>query len=207
MDGEIAALIRIQDYPIRGLFTVFFYSSLEGLLCPDCRGEESDLVGRKRSEAIQSVVLQSAQKGRIRGDVMNADAGVFVLTEANKLVPLQTTSFASENDFQALLAEFPALLAGDQIDTANPRRFLLIDREQPIACEPGGSARWALDHLFIDQDGVPTLAEVKRGDDTRDQARSSGADAGVCGKCDPALARLEAPGAFRCPLRRKRRNR
>jgi hypothetical protein len=65
----------------------------------------------------------------------------------------------------ALLAEFPALLAGDQIDSANPRRFLLIDREQPIACEPGGSARWA--HLFIDQDGVPTLVEVKRGDDTR----------------------------------------
>src|ERR1700743_915347 len=98
---------------------------------------------------------------------MTSGAGVFVLTEANKLVPLQTASFASENDFQALLAAFPALLAGDQIDTANPRRFLLIDREQPIASEPDGSARWALDHLFIDQDGMPTLVEVKRGDDTR----------------------------------------
>jgi hypothetical protein len=98
---------------------------------------------------------------------MTVGAGVFVLTKANKLVPLQAASFASENDFQVLLSDFPALLAGDQIDTADPRRFLLIDREQPIACEPGGAARWALDHLFIDQDGVPTLVEVKRSSDTR----------------------------------------
>jgi|SRR5579872_2595824 len=28
-------------------------------------------------------------------------------------------------------------------------------------------ALWSLDHLFIDQDGIPTLVEVKRGTDTR----------------------------------------
>jgi hypothetical protein len=33
--------------------------------------------------------------------------------------------------------------------------------------EEGGAGRWALDHLFLDQDGVPTLVEVKRGADTR----------------------------------------
>ena len=27
--------------------------------------------------------------------------------------------------------------------------------------------RWSLDHLFLDQDGIPTLVEVKRGTDTR----------------------------------------
>jgi hypothetical protein len=27
--------------------------------------------------------------------------------------------------------------------------------------------RWSLDHLFVDQDGIPTLVEVKRGADTR----------------------------------------
>jgi hypothetical protein len=98
---------------------------------------------------------------------MNAGTGVFVLTEANALVPMQAASFASEDDFQKLLASFPALLAGDQMDSANPRRFMLVDREQPIACEPGGAGRWSLDHLFLDQDGVPTLVEVKRGTDTR----------------------------------------
>jgi hypothetical protein len=48
------------------------------------------------------------------------------LTEANALVPMQAASFASEDDFQKLLASFPALLAGDQIDSANPRRFMLV---------------------------------------------------------------------------------
>jgi len=66
-----------------------------------------------------------------------------------------------------LLARFPALLAGDQMNSASPSRFLLIDREQPIASEPGGPERWSLDHLFLDQDGMPTLVEVKRSTDTR----------------------------------------
>lgn len=30
-----------------------------------------------------------------------------------------------------------------------------------------GGNRWSLDHLFLDQDAVPTLVEVKRSDDTR----------------------------------------
>jgi hypothetical protein len=38
---------------------------------------------------------------------MNTGAGVFVLTEANKLVALQAASFATENDFQVLLAKLP----------------------------------------------------------------------------------------------------
>lgn len=31
----------------------------------------------------------------------------------------------------------------------------------------GAAACWSLDHLFLDQDGVPTLAEVKSASDTR----------------------------------------
>ena len=98
---------------------------------------------------------------------MGANAGVFVLTDKTSLVPMQIANFASEDDFQDLLARFPALLAGDQIDAANPRRFVLIDREYPIGSEAGESARWSLDHLFLDQDAVPTLVEVKRSTDTR----------------------------------------
>lgn len=36
-----------------------------------------------------------------------------------------------------------------------------------IASEEGGGTRWSVDHLFLDQDGVPTLVEVKRSTDTR----------------------------------------
>ena len=94
-------------------------------------------------------------------------AGVFVLRDPATLVPMQAASFASEDDFQRLLAAFPALLGGDQIDTDTPRRFVLVSREQAIGAEEGGPGRWSLDHLFLDQEGVPTLVEVKRGTDTR----------------------------------------
>lgn len=98
---------------------------------------------------------------------MNTGTGVFVLRDEATLVPMRVASFATEDDFQRLLASFPELLAGDQIDSEVPRRFMLVAREQGIAAEDGGSDRWSLDHLFLDQDGVPTLVEVKRGTDTR----------------------------------------
>ena len=59
------------------------------------------------------------------------------------------------------------LLAGEQIDSENPRRWLLITREMSVPDEEDGTARWSLDHLFLDQDAVPTLVEVKRSTDTR----------------------------------------
>src|SRR5215213_4109348 len=92
--------------------------------------------------------------------------GVFVLTDSQTLVPMQPASFPAETDFQELLARFPELLSGGQ-DGDPPRRWLLLKREMPIPAEEGGGSRWSLDHLFIDQYGVPTLVEVKRQSDTR----------------------------------------
>jgi hypothetical protein len=94
-------------------------------------------------------------------------AGVFVLTEGGSLIPMKQAAFATEDDFQRLLASYPELLVGDQIDSRSPRRFILISREQEIADQEGGPGRWSIDHLFLDQDGVPTLVEVKRSSDTR----------------------------------------
>jgi len=82
-------------------------------------------------------------------------------------VPLEVGHFVSEDDFQVLLAKFPALLAGDQIDPSNPRRWVLVRREAAIPSEENSGGRWSLDHLFLDQDGVPMLVEVKRQTDTR----------------------------------------
>src|SRR6185436_6507166 len=33
--------------------------------------------------------------------------------------------------------------------------------------DASGTGRWSVDHLFLDQAGVPTLVEVKRSTDTR----------------------------------------
>jgi hypothetical protein len=36
-----------------------------------------------------------------------------------------------------------------------------------VPSETEGGRRWSLDHLFLDQDGIPTLVEVKRSSDSR----------------------------------------
>ncbi len=74
--------------------------------------------------------------------------------------------YEAEAVLQRLLADYPNLLAGDQDDEPR-RRWLLVQRELGIAGEEDGSDRWSIDHLFLDQDGVPTLVEVKRSSDTR----------------------------------------
>jgi len=75
--------------------------------------------------------------------------------------------YDSEPVLQKLLAEYPHLLAGGQIDEERPRRWLLIGQEMGIPWEEGGGNQLSLDHLFLDQDGIPTLVEVKRSSDTR----------------------------------------
>ena len=55
-----------------------------------------------------------------------------------------------------LLSKYPALLVGDQIDAASPRKLLLVEPEIGVRSEEDGGGRWALDHLFLDQDSVPT---------------------------------------------------
>uniref|UniRef100_A0A7C3A9T1 DUF4268 domain-containing protein n=2 Tax=Thermorudis TaxID=1649508 RepID=A0A7C3A9T1_9BACT len=79
---------------------------------------------------------------------------------------MSETLYDSEPTLQGLLADYPELLAGDQIDPVQPRRWLLVDREQGVPEQRGSSDRWSVDHLFLDQDGVPTLVEVKRSTNT-----------------------------------------
>ena len=78
---------------------------------------------------------------------------------------LNETPFPTEDELQALIAEHPQLLDGAQIRPGDARRWILVTREKGIAPSAGEAARWAVDHLIIDQDAVPTLAEVKRGSD------------------------------------------
>jgi hypothetical protein len=81
------------------------------------------------------------------------------------LVPADERPYDTESVLQQLLENYPDLLAGEQIDSEIPRRWLLIAREVPIRGDDGAAGR--LDHLFIDQEGIPTFVEVKRSDDTR----------------------------------------
>ena len=88
---------------------------------------------------------------------------IYVTTAQGGVEPLEETAFAAEGELQRLIAEYPELLDGEQMRPGDPRRWLLVSREKGIAEAAGRGARWALDHLLIDQDARPTLAEVKRG--------------------------------------------
>lgn len=94
-------------------------------------------------------------------------SGVYLIQQNDKLVELVQEDYDSEDLLQRLLANYPNLLAGDQINRNVPRRWLLVKREAPIADSAQSTGRWSVDHLFLDQDGVPTLVEVKRSSDTR----------------------------------------
>jgi hypothetical protein len=62
---------------------------------------------------------------------------------------MTNTPYASGNLLQTLLADFPDLIAGSQIDPDSPRRLILVDREVGIPDTEGGHERWSLDHLTL----------------------------------------------------------
>lgn len=98
--------------------------------------------------------------------VLNSD-GMFHIDESNRLLAMHLTPYKAEEVLQELLATHPDLLAGGQMTPGDPRRWLLIRREAGVPDRDGGGERWSLDHLFVDQDGIPTLVEVKRASDSR----------------------------------------
>lgn len=94
---------------------------------------------------------------------------VHIITDTGELVPMAPSDFENEDALQKLLADHPELIPGELVDSTSPRRWLLVTREAGIALatDEWGGNRWSLDHLMLDQDGVPTLVEVKRSRDTR----------------------------------------
>lgn len=88
--------------------------------------------------------------------------GIFLRRDGT-LIEMSEQQYATEADLQDLLGAHPDLLTAD----GEHHRWLLVSQEFGIASEPGGAGRWSLDHLFLDEEGVPTLVEVKRSTDTR----------------------------------------
>jgi hypothetical protein len=95
------------------------------------------------------------------------DGSIFIVQPDNSLVKVNRTPYNSEALLQGLLSDYPDLLAGDQMNTANPRRWLLVSPELSLGTEADGTGGWWIDHLFLDQDAIPTIVEVKRSTDSR----------------------------------------
>lgn len=88
---------------------------------------------------------------------------IYLIDHNRELRTMSESQFSEEDIFQAMLEAHPELL----ITGGDPPRWLLITREMPVADTDSGADRWYLDHLFLDQFGIPTLVEVKRSTDTR----------------------------------------
>jgi hypothetical protein len=87
---------------------------------------------------------------------------IYVVGEDGRVVSsIPRIPYQLEGHLQDLVAKNPDLLPGDQIDPERPRRWRLIKREARVG-EALGESRWSLDHLFVDQDAIPTLVEAKR---------------------------------------------
>jgi hypothetical protein len=94
--------------------------------------------------------------------------GIYLIQPDGQLVEMSEQPYDSEALLQKLLADYPHLLAGDQMNSTEPRRWLLISREMTVPLNDNSLGRAAaVDHLFLDQEAVPTLVEVKRSSDTR----------------------------------------
>lgn len=94
-------------------------------------------------------------------------AELYLIDGDNNLTPLSQADYDSEELLQSLLSDHPQLLGGDQMGGGVPREWLFVTREAPVPDKEGGGGRWSLDHLFLDQDAIPTFVEVKRASDNR----------------------------------------
>ncbi|MGL4501934.1 MAG: hypothetical protein ACRCU2_22900, partial [Planktothrix sp.] len=94
--------------------------------------------------------------------------GIYLIQDDDRLVEMMEQPYDSEDQIQELLETYPNLLAGDEMNRAQTRhgtsvrRWLLISRDVTIPADEDNGGRWSMDHLFLDQDSIPTLVTVKR---------------------------------------------
>jgi hypothetical protein len=93
---------------------------------------------------------------------------VFVINSQGKTSAMTRIRCANEEkELLDLLENNFDLLAGDQIDPEEPRRWLLIKKEMAVPDPASGADRWSIDFFFVDHTGMPTFVECKRYQDTR----------------------------------------
>lgn len=68
--------------------------------------------------------------------------GIYLIQDNGQLVEMTEKPFDSEDLLQKLLADYPSLLPGEQIDSVAPRRWLLISREMAVPDDEDSSGRW-----------------------------------------------------------------
>ena len=125
--------------------------------------------GRSNREGLGTVDIYLTRK-RCAGQCVLRDhagmsPGLYFKSAEGKLTELEPRVLGETADLQPLLAREPRLLAGDRDGSAG--RYVLVKRELGIVHGEDAGARWSVDHLFLDDEGVPTLVEVKQSANTQ----------------------------------------
>lgn len=84
-------------------------------------------------------------------------------TKASKM---KVEEFSSEDILQMIIAENPDLLSRAR-GCEQQTKLYLVEREQTAKVAEDHGNSFSLDHLMVDEKGIPVLVEVKRSKDTR----------------------------------------
>ncbi|MGB0562577.1 MAG: hypothetical protein ACPGVO_12370 [Spirulinaceae cyanobacterium] len=90
--------------------------------------------------------------------------GIYLIQGNDQLVAMTEKPYDSESLLQELLERYPNLLGVAPHTTAQqqtPLNWLVVRRTGSIPTEDVGIERWSLNHLFLDQQAIPTLVEVQ----------------------------------------------
>lgn len=90
---------------------------------------------------------------------MSKPGSIFIKHKGESWAPMLNIDFRVEKDMQSFIVNFPEILAGDQIQPDVPLNWIHIASEVPIPHD--SSSDFRLDHLFSDQNAVPTFVEDK----------------------------------------------
>jgi hypothetical protein len=89
---------------------------------------------------------------------------IYQIRENGQLTEMKAQLWDSTASLKQLLMDNPSLLAGEQIDPIDPRRWLSISTELSVPSGVYDQERGVVDHLFVDQDAMPTLVQVVTSD-------------------------------------------
>jgi hypothetical protein len=87
---------------------------------------------------------------------------IYLLKDTGELERVPEQPYDREDLLQELVEKFPILIAGEQINPDAPLRWLLLKREPASVSGEVQFYRSSLDHLLLDQNGIPTFFIAKR---------------------------------------------
>jgi|SRR5450759_5427385 len=70
--------------------------------------------------------------------------GIFLIRDDGELIQFTAELYKTEDVLQSYVEQYPDLLAGDLIDAESPRRWVLVQREAPLAADEIGAGRWSV---------------------------------------------------------------